>query len=165
MRRFREKTLLSPEGSTAFLLLAAAKRSAGGIARPAPGEAPAPVPGSLFSLFYLVEIRHCVVLQIAACSRLRVPLRKRVQCDYGNYMVIYLSNTESRVGAARTLPSPSIGGRGLCRVGEAEPSPTRSWLARSPAASGIGALQLASCWFATGVCRPAGDRGRSERRP
>src|SRR5438445_11776780 len=39
-------------------VVAAAARPAGGIARPAPGEPPAPVPHPLFLLFYLVEIRH-----------------------------------------------------------------------------------------------------------
>ena len=39
--------------------------AARGIARPAPGEPPAPVPRTLFPLFYLVEIRHRQLLQIA----------------------------------------------------------------------------------------------------
>jgi hypothetical protein len=38
-------------------------RPAGGIAGPASGEPPAPVPHSLFPLFYLVEIRHRQLLQ------------------------------------------------------------------------------------------------------
>jgi hypothetical protein len=44
-------------------VVAAAARPAGGIARPAPGEPPAPVPHPLFALFYLVEIRHRQLLQ------------------------------------------------------------------------------------------------------
>ncbi len=39
-------------------MVAAPARPAGGIAGSAPGEPPAPVPYSLFLLFYLVEIRH-----------------------------------------------------------------------------------------------------------
>jgi hypothetical protein len=47
----------SPPGSAVYIVAAAA-RPAGGIARPAPGEPPAPVPHPLFLLFYQVEIRH-----------------------------------------------------------------------------------------------------------
>ena len=46
------------EPGSAVDVVAAAARPAGGIARPAPGEPPAPVPHPLFLLFYQVEIRH-----------------------------------------------------------------------------------------------------------
>jgi len=41
----------------------AGSRAARGIARPTPGEPPAPAPRTLFPLFYLVEIRHRQLLQ------------------------------------------------------------------------------------------------------
>ena len=44
-------------------VVAAAARPAGGIARPALREPPAPLPHFLFPLFYLVEIRHRQLLQ------------------------------------------------------------------------------------------------------
>ena len=50
-------------------MVAAAARPAGGIARPAPGEPPAPVPYPLFPLFYLVEIRHRQLLQRQSRTR------------------------------------------------------------------------------------------------
>ena len=52
----------SPPGSAVYIVAAAA-RPAGGIARPAPGEPPVPVPHPLFPLFYQVEIRHRQILQ------------------------------------------------------------------------------------------------------
>jgi hypothetical protein len=44
-------------------VVAAAARPAGGSARPVLGEPPAPIPHSLFHLFYRVEIRHRQLLQ------------------------------------------------------------------------------------------------------
>jgi hypothetical protein len=50
-------------------VVAAAARPTRGIARPALGEPPAPVPLSLFHLFYLVEIRHRQLLQSQSRTR------------------------------------------------------------------------------------------------
>jgi hypothetical protein len=73
-------------------VVTAAARPAGRIARPALGEPPAPVPHSLFPLFYLVEIRHRQLPQSQFCIRSRMPIPARVQCEYGNCMIVYLSN-------------------------------------------------------------------------
>jgi hypothetical protein len=48
---------------------ASRRRPAGGIARPAPHEPPAPVPHPLFGLFYQVEIRHRQLLQRQSRTR------------------------------------------------------------------------------------------------
>jgi hypothetical protein len=53
----------------ASLMVAAAARPVGGIARPALGQPPAPVTHYLFPLFYLVEIRHRQPLQSRSRTR------------------------------------------------------------------------------------------------
>jgi hypothetical protein len=63
-----------------------------GLPRPPLGKPPAPVPRPLFSLFYLIEIRHRQLLQSQSCTRSRVPMPTKIQCDYGNHMIVYLSN-------------------------------------------------------------------------
>jgi hypothetical protein len=65
----------------------------GGIARPASGEPPAPVARSLFTLFYLVEIRHQQLLQLQSAHPLTLAnAHERVQCENGKYMVVHWSN-------------------------------------------------------------------------
>jgi peptidoglycan/LPS O-acetylase OafA/YrhL len=53
----------------ASLMVAAAARPVGGIARPALDKPPAPVARSLFPLFYLVEIRHRQLLRSRSRTR------------------------------------------------------------------------------------------------
>jgi hypothetical protein len=56
------------------------------------GKPAPPVPHSLFRLFYLVEIRHRQLLQSQSRTRSRMPMPRRLQCEYGDCMIIYLSN-------------------------------------------------------------------------
>jgi hypothetical protein len=70
-------------------IVAAPARPVGEASRPALGKSPAPVPHSLFSLFYLVEIRHRQLLQSQSRTRSRVPMATRVRCEYGNYMIAF----------------------------------------------------------------------------
>jgi hypothetical protein len=70
--------------------------------RPCFGEPAPPVPHSLFRLFYLVEIRHRQLLQSQSRTRSRVPMPRRLQCEYGDCMIIYLSNPAESTGNRRT---------------------------------------------------------------
>ncbi len=62
------------------------------------GEPAPPVPHPLFRLFYLVEIRHRQPLQSQSRTRSRVPMPRRLQCEYGDCMIIYLSNPAESSG-------------------------------------------------------------------
>src|SRR5271155_4432156 len=42
----------------------------------------------LFPLFYLVEIRHRQLLQSQSRTRSRVLMATRIQCEYGNCMIV-----------------------------------------------------------------------------
>jgi hypothetical protein len=54
-----------------------------------------PVSHSLFRLFYLVEIRHRELRQSQTCTP------KKVQCQYGNSMIIYFSSSPPRAMGSR----------------------------------------------------------------
>jgi hypothetical protein len=56
-------------GESAVDVVTAATQPAGRVARPTLGKPPAPVPRSLFHLFYLVEIRHRQLLQSQSGTR------------------------------------------------------------------------------------------------
>jgi hypothetical protein len=49
--------------------------------------------GALLLLFYLVEIRHRQLIQSQSCTRSPVSVLRKVQCEYGNYMIICFSTT------------------------------------------------------------------------
>ena len=82
-----------------------------------------PVPRSLF---YLVEIRYRQLLQSQSRTRSRAPMRRRVQGEHGNYMIVYFVKTAPRVMGGRRGALRLVGGRiGLGRQDRGDASISR----------------------------------------
>jgi len=66
---------------------------------------------ALFPLFYLVEIRHWQLLQSQSRTRSRTLMRRRVQGEHGNYMIVYFVKTAPRAMGGRRGALRLVGGR------------------------------------------------------